>query len=70
MFALQLCLGRDLGLERRLRGPIREEREIGGEANRWEAVQEEGALEAAHHRGTINQKFYVITTLQMIFSKL
>lgn len=60
--SLQLRLRCDIRLERRLRGPIREERENGCEENRREAVQEEGALEAAHHRGTINQKFSFIKT--------
>lgn len=50
---LQLCLRRDLGFERWLRGPVGEERENGRQENCWEDVQEEGAIEAAHHRGKI-----------------
>lgn len=59
-FFLQLCLRCDLRLEWRLRGPIREEWENGCEANCWKAVQEEGTLKAAHHRGTMRQTFCLI----------
>lgn len=51
----QLRLRCDVRPERRLRGPVGEERENGRQANSREAVQEEGALEAAHHRGTRNE---------------
>lgn len=50
--SLQLRLRRDLGAERRLRGSVGEEREVGREAHGWEDVQEEGQVQAAHHWGT------------------
>ncbi|TNN84846.1 Serine/threonine-protein kinase WNK4 [Liparis tanakae] len=54
----------DFGLERLQRRPVGEERENGCEANGRQAVQEEGARQAAHHRGTMHPNFCVIATLQ------